>query len=478
MLDSMIDFVRRVGAPRVLALAAVTALGIAGISSLVMWGNQPELISVVRDVPLSVVGEAQQVLLDQGLDARLSDSGAEVVVPTTQAARARVVLAQQGISGAEPSGWELFDEASWGMTDFTQRINYRRALEGELERSIEQMRGVRAAQVHLALQDRSAYPFQDQGVEASILLSMGAGVRPTEGQVEAITFLVASAVDGLTSEGVSVLDDSGRLLSAAMEMNAPARTDRRRLEMQYDLEEHLETRVAGLLEPIVGSANVRVRVSAELDFEEVQLRTEAVDPNQVALTGEARSEIEPGDPAMGASSTIQNNTFEVTRQTELSNRLPGAVRRLTVAVALNDEAIGSEGDADLASIEQLVARAVGLDTGRGDEISVLAVPFELVEPIQLASLDDVASTPLDLVREFKHQLVLGVALLLAFILALRGLSMVRAAIPAPGALPDGTPQGTLMEPGAAGDPQSGAGVNIPAARMDPAQLIRSWLSEA
>jgi flagellar M-ring protein FliF len=306
---------------------------------------------------------------------------------------------------------------------------------------------------------------------------MGAGVRPTEGQVEAITFLVASAVDGLTSEGVSVLDDSGRLLSAAMEMNAPARTDRRRLEMQYDLEEHLETRVSGLLEPIVGLANVRVRVSAELDFEEVQRRTEAVDPNQVALTGEARSEIEPGDPAMGASSTIQNNTFEVTRKTELSNRLPGAVRRLTVAVALNDQAIGSDGDADLASIEQLVARAVGLDTGRGDEISVLAVPFELVEPIQLAGLADAASTPLDLLREFKHQLILAVALLLAFILALRGLSMVRAAIPAPGALP-GSPQGTLMEPGAAGDPQPGGEKEIPAARMDPAQLIRSWLTEA
>jgi len=476
-LDAVIDFIRRIGAPRVLALAVVTGLGVAGLSSLIIWGNQPEMIAVVRGVPLGVVGEAQQLLTDQGLDARLSESGAEVLVPTSEAARARVVLAQQGVASGEPAGFELFDEASWGMTDFTQRINYRRALEGELERSIEQMRGVRAAQVHLALQDRSAYPFDEQGVEASVLLSMGAGVRPSQGQVEAITFLVASAVDGLSSESVSILDDAGRLLSAAMEADSPARTDRRRLEMQYDLEEHLEARVASLLDPIVGVDNARVRVSAELDFEEVQRRTEAVDPNQAALTGEARSEIEPGDPSLGAASTIQNNTFEVTRSTELSNRVPGAVRRLSVAVAVNQDAVIVGDAAGLQEMEQLVARAVGLDPGRGDEISVLAVPFEAPIGMAMAGDDEPeALSPLQLAREFQHQILLAFGLLLAFILGMRGLSMARSAMPAPVAP-------ALPEPEE--DPDSVAApivqappAEIAAPKVDPASLVRAWLREA
>lgn len=476
-LDAAIDFIRRIGAPRVLALAVVTGLGVAGLSSLIIWGNQPEMIAVVRGVPLGVVGEAQQLLADQGLDARLSASGAEVLVPTSEAARARVLLAQQGVASGEPSGFELFDDASWGMTDFTQRINYRRALEGELERSIEQMRGVRAAEVHLALQDRSSYPFNEQGVEASILVSMGAGVRPTQGQVEAITFLVASAVDGLSSEGVSILDDSGRLLSAAMEADSPARMDRRRLEMQYDLEEYLEARVASLLDPIVGTENARVRVSAELDFEEVQRRTEAVDPNQAALTGEARSEIEPGDPSLGAASTIQNNTFEVTRSTELSNRVPGAVRRLSVAVAVNQDAVVAGDAAGLQEMEQLVARSVGLDPARGDEISVLAVPFEAPVGVTLADQEPAeAFSPLQVAREFQHQILLGFGLLLAFILGMRGLSMARSAMPA-AAVPV-LPQTNEIPSTGATPVEPAAPSEIAAPTVDPASLVRAWLREA
>lgn len=423
--DSILDAIRRVGTPRVLAIVVIVALGASGIGLLLAYGNATEWVPVVNGVPLEIVADAQRALTEAGVENELSASGAAVMVKVEDAARARVALAERGVAvTSQRPGFELFDESSWGMTDFTQRINYRRALEGELERTISQMRGIRSAEVHLALPQSASPLVRTQQIEASVLVSVTGGARPTEEQVEAITFLVASSVDGLTSENVSVIDDSGRVLSAAAEPSLPGRTDRRRLEMQLELERYLEARATELVESLVGPANVRVRVSARLNLDQVERRTEAVDPNQQVLTSEQRSEIAPGDPAQGAASTIQHNTFEVTRSTEISSRAPGGIERLTVAVALN-ESLPRAGDSGfLANVRQLVSNAVGLDPARGDSITILAVPFELA----VATLrDDPSPGPsvLDLVREFQRPIVLTVALLLIFALTLRGLSLAK-----------------------------------------------------
>ncbi|NNF12931.1 MAG: flagellar M-ring protein FliF [Gemmatimonadetes bacterium] len=481
LFDAIGDFVRRVGAPRVVGMLVVLGIALGGIWGLVAWGNAPQLVAVVNDASLESVTAAQAVLETEGIENELSPSGAQVLVPAEKAAEARVALAENGVSAGRRPGFELFDEPSWGMTDFTQRINYRRALEGELERTIGQMRGITSAEVHLALRDGSVYQRQDHPVEASVLLSVSAGARPTSEQVEAITFLMASAVDGLTSEGVSVLDDAGRVLSAAAEPNG-SRGDRRRMEMQLDLEERLETRVTQLLEPLVGPSNVRVRISAQLDLEQVERRTEAVDPNQQVLLGEARSEIEPGDPSQGAASTIQNNQFDVTRSTEISTRAPGTIERLTVAVALNEDLPRASDPTLVARIQELVSNAVGLDTGRGDAISVLAVPFESIQPT-ITPNQAPTTGPLDIIREFQRPIILAVALVLMFVLALRGLSMVRSALPdAASALPRRDGQaGTL---GGGGGQQINVNAEGPGDVMiggpntaDASRMVRAWLGE-
>lgn len=473
------DLLRRLGAPRVVGLLVVTGAGVAAMWVLIAWGNKPDYVEIARGMPLEVIASVEDALGAAGIEAVLSPSGASVLVPVHEAARARVELAEQGLSAGERPGFELFDEPSWGMTDFTQRINYRRALEGELERSISQMRGIRSAEVHLALQEGSIYQRPGQGVEASVLLGVMAGARPTAQQVEAITFLLASAVDGLNSESVSVVDDNGRTLASANEPNSTGRMDRRRLEMQLDLEEYLETRAAEMLEPLVGPANVRVRVSAQLDHEQVERRTDSVDPNQQVLTDEKRSEIEPGDPSQGAASSIQNNTFDVTRSTEVSTRIPGEVKRLTVAVALNED-LPRAGDAALIQrIESLVSNAVGIDLTRGDAISVLAVPFETPPPV--VSNDPGPTTSiLDIVREFQRPIILLVALGLAFALAMRGLTFARTALPEPA---PALPLGSYSRPavgGGEGAPgiqgESGETV-VGGPQIDASRVVRAWLGE-
>jgi flagellar M-ring protein FliF len=251
--------------------------------------------------------------------------------------------------------------------------------------------------------------------------------------------------------------------------------------MQLELEEHLESRAAEMLEPMVGAANVRVRVAAQLDYEQVQRRTQSVDPNEQVLTGEERSEIEPGDPSQGAASTIQHNTFDVTRSTEVSTRVPGALKRLTVAVALNEDVPRAGDPAALRRIEELVANAVGLDPSRGDAISVLAVPFATPAPI-LTPAPPPASGPLDLFREFRTTMIVIFGLVLAFVLAMRGLSFARTALPeaAPvlprASYPKTAVAGAEAVPGLQGGEVATEAV-LGGPQSDPTRVVRAWLGE-
>jgi len=481
-IDSLLDGVRKLGTARVIGMVLVSALGIAGLWGLVAWGSSPTWVPLIRDAPTEVVVESGRALDEAAIEYRLTRGGTEVQVREADVARARVRLAQQGVPRHGRRGFELFDESNWGMTEFTQRVNYRRALEGELERTIAQMRGVRSAKVHLALREGSIYQRQDRPVEASVLLGVVSGARPTGEQVEAIRYLMASAVDGLASENVSILDDSGRVLSAAAEPEGSLQADRRRHELQREVESYLETRAAELVEPMVGAANVRIRVSALLETERVERRTDAVDPNAQVLTAEERSEIEPGDPSQGAASTIQHNTFDVTRSTEVSLRPPGAVRRLTVAVALNEDAPRARDPEITNRVEALVANAVGLDTGRGDAITVIAVPFEPVLSPEIFRGREPSPPVLDLLRDFQRPILLVIALVMTFVLASRGLSLVRTEVAskARGRLPSGAIDvalaGRPVEAELGRDTRPGETLSLgPAA--DTSRLVRAWLRE-
>jgi flagellar M-ring protein FliF len=235
------------------------------------------------------------------------------------------------------------------------------------------------------------------------------------------------------------------------------------------------------VEPLLGPANVRVSVSAQLDYDQVERRTEAVDPNQQVLTLEERSEIEPGDPSQGAASTIQHNTFDVTRSTEVSTRGAGAIKRLTVAVAVNEAIPRANDPALLGRIQELVGNAVGLDPTRGDAISVLPMPFEPIQPT-LVDGEPAAPSVLDLLREFQRPLLLALALILMFVLVLRGLSMARKALPEPGTPLLAAGQRTSRL-GAAEAPM-GIGVSeratepiVGVREMAPSRVVRAWLGE-
>ena len=425
----MPDIIRQLNGSRgfltIIALAAV----LVPMWFLVRWANTPAYAPLFQEMEWGEVGAITDQLQGAGIEYRLEKGGSEVQVASADLARARVILAQEGHGVGRP-GLELFDKPAWGMTDFTQRVTYRRALEGELARTIGRLRGVERAQVHLALPVPSPLRKMQREAEAAVVISVSSGVGLSPDIVRGISYLVSNSVEQLTSDHVAILDDTGRLLSAPMDQGSPVGLSNRQLEMQASVEARLTDKAEGILSQVLGEGNARVQVSAVLNFEQVDRTVESYDPDGQVVLSEQRSESAPGDPAVaGESSTIFHNTFQNSRSVERSVSAVGEVSRLTVAVLLNEEVLINDAggdrnvmDARLANLEALMRNAVGFDASRGDQVSIAAIPFEPVEVVDVSELTAetaLASDPLALVERFLRPFIALVGILITFLLARR-----------------------------------------------------------
>lgn len=467
--------VERVGGQR---RAMIIAAGVGAallILLLANIANRPTWVPAVSGVALENTSVLTERLRTEKIQYRLESGGTQIMVPASDLARARVALARDGMPTSGRPGLELFDQPSWGMTDFTQRVNYRRALEGELERTISKMRGVEVAQVHLAIRETAGFRRGgDRPAEASVVLRLKSGATPGADVVQGIAHLVASSVDGLESEKVTVLDDSGRLLSMPDEPGSLAGLTSRQLAIQRDVEAHLARRTEELLAQVVGPGNARVQVSATINFDRVERTTQSVDGERQALITEQKAEIIPG-PEGGAGSSNIANSYEPSRSVETVSGAIGGVQRLTVAVLVNERqpevaAVGGDGaagtvatprtDGEIAQITELVRAAVGADASRGDQVSVVSVPFAPPMP-----MEDVAPTIWDRVEQVQKPATTAFALLLAAVIALVA---IRALRPRAESAPTGesATSGVVLADAAAADASAGAAASAMDATSD------------
>ncbi len=427
MPDMMSQLFDRVGGPR-RALIIVVGLAAAGlIFAVSQWASAPTWVPAFTGVPLESVAQMVDKLDQAGVKYRLERGGADILVAATDLAKARVALAKGGMPNSGRPGLELFDQPSWGMTDFTQRINYRRALEGELERTVGKMRGIDAAQVHLVLHETDGFAAADRPTEASVVLKLKGDADPEV--VKGIAHLVASSVEGLVSEHVTIVDDSGRLLSEAEEASSPTGLTSRQLSMQREIEDYLRTKAEKIVAEMVGTNNLRVQVSAAMSFDHVERTVASVDPDKQVVAAEQKAEIVPGAQG-GAGQNNTSTTYENTHSTENFVAAPGTIKRLTVAVLVGDRAAvaGSKAAptprtaAELQQIETLVRSAVGADSTRGDVVSVVSVPFA---PI-IVPIADVPRTDIVRVVQTAQRPLLGVlGLVLIIIVALISLKSLK-----------------------------------------------------
>lgn len=400
------------------ALLAALAGAVAGLVAVTLWTQQADTQVLFANLAADDAGAIVEKLRDMKVPYEIGAGGTSVLVPSAQVHDLRLQLASQGLPHGGGVGFEIFDRSTLGMSEFVQKLNYRRAVQGELGRTIAQMPEVERARVHLAIPERRLFSAEAERPRASVILSVRGGNVLSKTQVQGIVHLVASSVEGLHTKDVTVVDGHGQLLSGSASEDT-ARLTGTQLEYQRSLEKDIETRVQSMLERIVGSNKAVVRVSSVVDFRQVETTEERYDPNGQVVRSEQRSQEKaagtsgasggiPGvasnvppnqeaEPAQSSSNNSQtkNETvnYEVSRTVSKIVEPTGTIKKLSVAVLVDGhyEAAGADvektGNAEgarkytprtqeeMKQIEDIVKKAMGYQADRQDEVEVVNVQF-------------------------------------------------------------------------------------------------------
>ena len=385
----------RMSGGRQVAIIAVGVLVTAGVFGVSRWATQPTWVPLYADMPVEQVKKMTDKLTELGVAHQLDETGSTILVASTDLVKARVDMASEAMPGSGRPGLELFDKPSWGMTDFTQQVNYRRALEGELERTIGKLKNVEAVQVHLALENDKLFKESERPSKASVTLTMAGGEIPKPEMVQGIARVVAGSVGGLDAEHVTIVDARGQALTL-QDDGSMAGLSSRQLTVQREVENYMELKADKLLTSLVGTGNARVQVAASINFDKVERTTHGIDPDKQALATQQKSEVTPSSPQQGAGYSQTATSYENTRSTETFSGAIGNLKRLTVAVLVADKVTRPDPAAkttaapapatprtaeELTRIETLVRSALGVDSARGDVISVVSAPFDIPAPI-------------------------------------------------------------------------------------------------
>jgi flagellar M-ring protein FliF len=441
----------------VIAAGAVVAVLVA----FSRWNQERDFRPLYSALSPEDAGAVVAKVRESGSEFRLSENGTVVLVPSAKVAELRLQLAAAGIPKSGRIGFELFDKTNFGASDFAEQVNYHRALEGELERSVMSLAEVEQARVHITFPKESIFLESHQPAKASVLVKLRAGAQLSAQNVASICQLTASAVEGLVPEAVSVVDMRGNLLNKARQALSPDDPEPSEAAIDYrqKIERDLLAKINTTLEPLLGADKFRATASVECDFTSAEQSDESYDPSKsVMVTSQKTEDISGGTTATGvpgtasnlprptsrpggASNAVSRRTENITYQSSHSvrhMRLPqGSVKKMSVAL-LVDSDVRTEGagpkakriveppSADkLKVIHDLVAGVIGFSAERGDQLIVETMPFEATlnpEPVSPASKPAPPPPPPWYEQALKNKFVLvgagvAVAMLLTLLVA-------------------------------------------------------------
>jgi flagellar M-ring protein FliF len=445
-VDRLLEGLQRFGIGRLAAIIGVSAGVAAALFALVLnVGTEPKAL-LYSNLDLKEAASISQALDQAGVKYEAKGDGSTIMVARDKVASTRLMLSSKGLPTSGSVGYEIFDNASaLGQTDFVQNLNRQRALEGELARTIRSLDGVTFARVQLVLPKRQLFEEEAEQPSASVVVGT-AGRDPSSDQVRALQNLVAGAVPNLKPERVTIVDQNSKMLGGGDgQAAAGAAADDQRAAQ----EEKIRKRIKELVEGVVGPGNSRVQVTADLDMSQVTTQEEKYDPdgqvvrstqtteenakqNQPETSGQVGASANvPGTP--GASSSSNNNSasgrteettnYEISKTTKTTIDAPGTVKKLSIAVAVDGvttpgakgkpNAYAPRSAEEMQRIEQLVRSAAGVDTTRGDQLSVVNVRFD-----RDAADGAVASTGSKMFDFSKDDLMRGGELLVAAIVSI------------------------------------------------------------
>lgn len=400
-----------------------------------MWSQTPDyrvLYSNLSDRDGgAIIGSLQQM----NVPYKMAEGGGAILVPSGQVYEVRLRLASQGLPKGSIVGFELMENQKLGTSQFLEQVNYQRALEGELTRSIQSLSAVQGARVHLAIPRHSVFTREQQKPSASVLVSLHPGRVLDKAQVSGIVHLVSSSIPELPIKNVTILDQNGNLLSAAAEGRESVGLDPSQLEYLRQVEQSFIKRIESIISPITGADNVRAQVAAELDFSQTEQTAETFKPNPMPAEAAIRSQQTnesngAGSPAGGVPGALSNQppgtasapvtapaaataaapgqasggsshkestiNYELDKTIKHVKMPVGSVKRLSVAVVVNHKkVVGKDGKVgakpltapEMAQISNLVKEAVGYRQDRGDTLNVVNASFSAVA-------EEIPETPL------------------------------------------------------------------------------------
>lgn len=433
----MLDRLGQLGNQQKLGLIFGIAAIIALVAGSWMWSQTPDYRVLYSNLSDRDGGAVIASLQQMNIPYKMADGGGAILVPSTQVYEMRLRLASQGLPKGSVVGFELMDGQKLGMSQFQEQVNYQRALEGEITRSIQSLSAVQGARVHLAIPKPSVFIREQQKPSASVLLSLYPGRNLDGAQVSGIVHLIASSVPELPVKNVTLVDQNGNLLVGATEgTGSQAGLDPGQLDYLHQVEQSYVKRIESILTPLLGPGNVRAQVVADLDFAMVEQTAETYKPNpapaEAAIRSQQSSETsgDAAKPASGVPGALSNQppgaasapiaatgspagaaaaatsggsgahkestvNFEVDKTIQHVRQPVGNIKRLSVAVVVNHRKAGGKdakakplSAAEMAQLQNLVKEAMGYNQARGDTLNVVNAAFNVGEE------EEIPATPL------------------------------------------------------------------------------------
>ncbi|MDY7103131.1 MAG: flagellar basal-body MS-ring/collar protein FliF [Actinomycetota bacterium] len=429
---------------QIVIIGLLGVVAAVGVVAALRWITEPSWTLVATTRSLSETANVVDELEAEGLTTRVEGDG-QVFVRAEEAQDARLLLATATVDGTEVVGYELLDDEGFTTSEFKQRVDLQRALEGELTRTLIDIEGIDEASVHLAIPEDQLFVEDEENVTASVVLTTPSQLD--DDTVASVVSIVASAVPGLVPENVTVSDTDGRVLTGGAGGSTGSADA---VEMTQLYETALETQVETMLASVLGPDHSVVRVSAQLNFDEATEESTTYDPDsQVAVREQLTDETfngtgTPPEGVLGVTGEVtgdgavqeseytrgeQISEYAIDQVVRTSRQAPGRLERLSVAVVL-DEALDPAPDP--AQVNALVAAAAGIDPARGDQVVVDLLPFEVAAEDDAAAEDEIpaedAANPLDMVGTYAPTAIGTLVLLLVAFMVWRGMRALKPTV--------------------------------------------------
>ena len=415
-LQQFFEILRNMPPARRISLAVTMLLVVGGFVALLLWTNRPNYQVLFSNLGTGDAAKITEKLKEQRIPFELKEGGSAVLVPEEMVYQLRLDLASEGLPQGSNVGFEVFDNVSFGTTEFVQKLKFQQALQGELARTITQFDTVSQARVHIVAAGDSLFAEPEKPATASVVLRLAAGRVLDRQELQGIVNLVACAVEGLKPENVTVVDMAGGLLSQGQDALTAGGLSRSQFEYQRRLERSLENRIQTMLEPVVGANKVVARVAADVDFRQVSVSEESFDPDSAVVRSEQVQKesssqgqsLPGGSPDLKYQVVQQQSTagsgrssqgfekensvinYEINRVNRQIVNSVGDITRLTAAVVIDGPyttAAGQDGETtrqfsprsrrEMKTFEEIVMKAIGFNEQRGDQVSVSNIPFAL-----------------------------------------------------------------------------------------------------